>query len=118
MIIGVPTYDKENVAEHFGRTKYLLLINTETKESKVVENKHDEKLPALVLKENNVNEIIVSGIGYKALELLKKFRIKALKARYDNIEENIKHINELEEFNSNEGCEGEHHEHHTDNQIK
>ena len=110
MIIGIPTDNKENITQHFGRTKYLFLINTETKEERVIENKHDEKLPAIALKEQGVNEIIIKGIGYRALELLKKFGIKALKAKYDTIRDNLNNLNELEEIDEKEGCGGEHHE--------
>ena len=109
MKIAIPTQDKKTIASHFGRTKYLLIFDTNNKEKQFIENKHDEKLPAVSLKEQGVNEVIVTGIGYKALKLLDKFNIKVLKAEYEDIEENLKNIDKLRELSDKEGCQGEDH---------
>ncbi len=104
MKIAFPTNDGKNIFPHFGRVKYYLIYNDSTKEKKTIENNHDEKLPAVLLKELDIDEVVLLEAGENALKLLNKFGIKAVKAEGTNIEENINKIRELKEISKEDHC--------------
>jgi predicted Fe-Mo cluster-binding NifX family protein len=43
MIVAVPTDDGKMVSEHFGRAKYFLIIDTNSKSTNLVENPHEKE---------------------------------------------------------------------------
>ena len=104
MKVAFPTNDDKSIFPHFGRVNHYLIYDTSTKEKRIIKNNHDEKLPAVLLKELNINEVVLLGAGENALKLLNKFGIKALKAEKTNIEENIKKIKELKEISKENHC--------------
>ncbi|MCD6403942.1 MAG: NifB/NifX family molybdenum-iron cluster-binding protein [Nanoarchaeota archaeon] len=83
MRVAFPTEDGRRISEHFGRSKYFLIYDTETKEKKLVGNPHGEgpnvvghaKLLNLLLREE-VSKVICWNIGVRMREDLKKVGIK------------------------------------------
>ena len=106
MRIALPTEDNETIFPHFGRTPKFIIIDTETGESKTINNNHDEKFPATKLAEEKVNIVITNSLGNGAIAMLKNYNIKVLKAKYKRIKDNIEHLDELKE--PTKGCPGGH----------
>jgi len=83
MKVAFPTEDGRKISEHFGRSKYFLIYDTETKEKKLVENPHGEgpdvvghaKLLNLLLREE-VSKVICWNVGVRMREDLRRMGIE------------------------------------------
>lgn len=103
MIIAIPV-EKDSkeclVSEHFGRSNYFLIYNTEEKEYKFVENSARKssggagiKAAQIVVYENA--EVLVSPqLGQNAADVIKDARIKIYKAQAGTIKENLQALEE------------------------
>ncbi len=86
MIIGICA--KENglnspVADRFGRAEYYVLFNTESKESRTIENTAKNSASGAggravrLLDENGVTVALAPELGPKAMDAIKAFEIRA-----------------------------------------
>ena len=117
MIAAIPVEkdSKESlVSEHFGRSNYFLIYNTEGEEYKFIENPAAKspggagiKAGQLVVDENA--EVLVSPqLGQNAADVIEGANIKIYKAKAGNIEENLKALREEKLELLNEIHEGYH----------
>lgn len=74
MIIAIPTNDKKTISEHFGRSEYFLIYDTETKQKKYINNPH-------ATEENN---LMGHAKLLKALKTEKAEKIILLQRRHEN----------------------------------
>ncbi|MGC8516543.1 MAG: NifB/NifX family molybdenum-iron cluster-binding protein [Candidatus Acidifodinimicrobium sp.] len=98
MIIAIPTDDGNTVSEHFGHSKYFLLVDTEKKENnKLNENPHEKeeneaaghgKLLKMLV-ENKVNEVICSNLNPRMEKNLSSLKIGIKKVESGSNIENL-----------------------------
>ncbi|MCD6148845.1 NifB/NifX family molybdenum-iron cluster-binding protein [bacterium] len=83
---------EDEICHHFGRAKNFLIFNTEEKEIKIYPNpeaKGEAILPPEFLKQLGVDAVICFGLGPRAFNLFKNYKIKTKKAAKRTIKENI-----------------------------
>ncbi|WFA10176.1 NifB/NifX family molybdenum-iron cluster-binding protein [Tissierella sp. Yu-01] len=97
---------------HFGSAPYFMIYDMESKDSKLIDNKdqnheHGMCQPLKALNGEEVDAILVGGIGAGALMKLNAQDIKVYKASEGTIFKNLELIenNKLVEFNSDSSCE-------------
>ena len=83
---------KAEIALHFGRAKNFLLYDTEKGDFAVFKNPEIEgkELPPDFLARQKVQTVITFSLGERAIEKLKNYKIKTLKAVEGTILENLK----------------------------
>lgn len=84
---------KGKIAEHFGQAKYYLIYDTDGKEMTIKSNPEflgQPEMPPDFLNRLKVNSVITFGLGPKAYDKFKKYKIKMYKATPKTILENIK----------------------------
>lgn len=71
------------VDERFGRSKYILIYDSNTKNLEVIDNIQNSNLSsgagiqtASLILEKNVDAILTGRVGFKALDILKKSNVK------------------------------------------
>ena len=95
MKIAIPTNgDKleDEVALHFGKAKNFLIFDTEKENFKVYPNpeaKGEMILPPDFLKGLGVKGVICFGLGSRAFNLFKSYKIKTKKAVKKTVKKNI-----------------------------
>ena len=96
MKIAFPTNEKKGleskVAFHFGRAKFFLIFDTKKREFQILKNPEvfgGEKLPPDFLKDHKVEVVVVFGLGPKAIEKFKNYKIEMFKAEEGTIKENL-----------------------------
>ena len=101
------------VCEHFGSAPAFIVFNTETKEEKTVLNNdahhsHGMCSPLKALAGQQVDAIILSGIGRGALMRLTEAGIKVYKAFEGTVSENLKlfELGRLPQFRPGNVCTG------------
>lgn len=103
MIIAIPVEKdaKESlVSEHFGRSNYFLIYNTDAKEYRFVKNSAAKssggtgiKAAQIVVDENA--EVLVSPqLGQNAADVINEAKIKIYKAQVGTIKENLQALEE------------------------
>lgn len=97
---------------HFGSAPYFMIYDTDNKETKLIDNsdqnhEHGMCQPLKALNGEEVDAILVGGIGAGALMKLNSQNIKVFKAIEGTITKNLELIatNKLVEFNSDSSCE-------------
>lgn len=102
---------------HFGTAPFFLIYDLENEEIKVIENgdlnhSHGMCQPLKALGGENVDAILVGGIGAGALMKLNNQGIKAYKVTSETVLKNIELLknNKLGEFSANNSCN--HHDCH------
>jgi predicted Fe-Mo cluster-binding NifX family protein len=97
---------------HFGSAPYFMIYDTDKKESKIINNsdqhhEHGMCQPLKALNGEEVDAILVGGIGSGALTKLNAQDIKVYKASEGTISKNLELIknNKLVEFNVDSSCE-------------
>jgi predicted Fe-Mo cluster-binding NifX family protein len=103
MIIGIPV-DKStiegNISDHFGRTEFFLIWNTENEESKFIVNDAINAQggagikSAQLLVDNDVDAIISPRLGQNAFEVIDCADIKIYEPNGKSIEKNITALKE------------------------
>ncbi len=113
MIIGICAKKhglESDVADRFGRAEYYVLFNTETKETRTIENTAKNSASGAggravrLLDENGVGVALAPELGPKAMDAIKAFEIRAysygesktVKEALENYEAGI-----LKEFKTN-----------------
>lgn len=102
----------ESIAyNHFGTAPYFLIIDSETEDVKAIENgdlhhSHGMCQPLKALSGEEVDAILVGGIGAGAISKLNSQGIKVFKVANDTASKNIELFkkNELPEFSINHSC--------------
>jgi len=95
MKIALPTDGKtleDEVAEHFGRAKNFLIFDTKKQSFEVYPNpeaKGEMILPPDFLRRLQVDVVICFGLGARAFNLFKSYKIKMKRATKKTIKENI-----------------------------
>lgn len=90
--IAIPTSDKKNIEEHFGKTKYFYIFtleNGEIKDMKYFDSPdHQPGVFPKFLNEKNINIVVAYGMGSRAIEFFKEYKIETVlgaKGDIDNI---------------------------------
>ncbi|GAA0716459.1 NifB/NifX family molybdenum-iron cluster-binding protein [Clostridium malenominatum] len=96
---------------HFGSAPFFLIYDLEKGEIKVIENEdlhhaHGMCQPLKAIGGENVDAILVGGIGAGALTKLNNQGIKVYRVENETVAKNIELLkgNKLEEFSSNHSC--------------
>ncbi|NLM06013.1 MAG: dinitrogenase iron-molybdenum cofactor biosynthesis protein [Tissierellia bacterium] len=98
MKIAIPVDKKdlnEKLAEHFGRATYFLIYDTETKDSKFIENSAATSSGGAGIKaaqtvvDEGVEALITPRCGKNAAEVIKEADIKMYQSKDKTIQENI-----------------------------
>ena len=122
MIIGIPSNGSnfsDNISQHFGHCKFFLGIeisdNNQPKKSFELDNSNHSGCMQTVarMKERNVTDMIVSGIGGRPYMAMVQSGINVYRGVNGTIDDNVKLL--LEKKLTPLGgpsCEGEHHQNH------
>ena len=104
---------------HLGSASYFVLHDTETGETKVIRNsnehhEHGTCNPLHELSGENVNAVIVGGIGRRAFARLRQAGIRVYRATEAPARQNVREAQEgkLTEVTPEMACHGQGHEHH------
>lgn len=100
MRIAIPTNDGKTVSEHFGRSNYFFIYDSETKEKKLIDNPHKENIDdrvghALLLKSllnEKIDKVICYNLGMKMMNDLNKVNIGVEFSNEISIEKIIKQL--------------------------
>lgn len=85
-----------NIAEHFGQAKYFLIYDDDLEKFIIELNPEflgKLELPPDFLHRFKINVVITFGLGPKAYEKFKKYKIKMFKATPGAISKNIRLLN-------------------------
>ena len=106
------------VFSHFGSAPMFMLVDTEDNQATAITNSdqhhsHGACNPLQALKGQQVDGIIIGGIGAGALNHLQRSGLRVFKAQGTTVQENLEKIaqNSLPEFTIRDTCPG--HEHGT-----
>lgn len=98
MIIAIPADEKKpdsNVCASFGRAPYFLIYNTETKESKFIDNIAAGSRggagikAAQTIADNKADALLTPRCGQNAADVLNSANIKIYKTTASSVKENI-----------------------------
>ena len=95
MIIAIPSdsddFEKADIAQHFGRCYYYILLDSEGNHVKTIRNTSEHMggkgLPPELLKENEVDILICREMGPRAVNLCKELGIKPFICSSDNVKD-------------------------------
>ena len=80
----------------FGRTKYFIIVDPDSMEYEVVENKQNLNLPqgagiqaGKIIANNNVDAVITGNCGPKAFKVLKEAKIKIIMGNKGTVSEAV-----------------------------
>ena len=121
MKICIPTETdmgkKAKVYGHFGSAPYFTIYDTEKDDCQTIDNSnqhhtHGTCHPIDVLGSRNIDAVVCTGMGMRAIQKLNEAGIRAYKAAGVTVQEIIKkyQANELEEITLEDACS--HHECH------
>jgi len=103
---------ESEVYSHFGSASAFIIYDTEKKDFIISNNAdkqhlHGQCQPLNSLNGNNVNVVIVGGIGQRAIMKLNALNIKVFKSESGTVKENIDWFlnSRLEEFSPEYACE-------------
>lgn len=109
---------ESKVYGHFGSAPMFIVVDTELKEAKALDNSdkghgHGSCRPLKALGGEQVDAIVVGGIGAGALQGLNRAGLKVYQAQGSTVADNITYIAEkgLSEIASNQVCGGHGHGH-------
>ncbi len=98
---------------HFGSAPMFLLVDTEVNQSTVITNSdqhhsHGACNPLKALSGQQIDGIVVGGIGAGALNHLQRSGLRVFKAQGATVQENVEMIagNSLPEFTAQDSCSG------------
>lgn len=117
MKVCIPVKENKGVEsiafDHFGSAPFFLIYDLENEEIKVIENgdlhhAHGMCQPLKALGGENVDAVLVGGIGAGALTKLNNQGIKVYRVANDTAAKNIEMLkrNELMEFSIHHSCSG------------
>lgn len=117
MLICIPTNGNagmsETLSDHFGSAPYFTIYNSESGEIQTVQNRnsshaHGTCHPMTQLSRFKLNSIVCSGIGRRAIDMLKADGITVYQSDKDTVGEVVEQIksNSLEEIDPATACKG------------
>jgi len=117
MNICIPTIGNKGlddmIYEHFGSSSFFTIYNSDTKSIQAAENSnmhhnHGACQPLSVISDYNIDIILTSDIGKRAVQLLNSSGIKVYKLDGNTVKEAIKKFesNELVELTAENACRG------------
>jgi predicted Fe-Mo cluster-binding NifX family protein len=117
MLVCIPTNGKagmnESLSDHFGSAEYFTLYDSESGELQMVKNRnashaHGTCHPMTQLAKYHIDSIICSGIGRRAIEMLKNDGITVYQANKKTVNEVVEEIknNNLTEVDPAKACLG------------
>jgi predicted Fe-Mo cluster-binding NifX family protein len=90
------------LSEHFGYCKYFAIHNTETKETKFVENiidhTNEQISPVDQVLKFDINAVFTLGIGQRAIKLFNDKNITLKTGNYTKLSEVIDNVNNLKDL--------------------
>jgi len=115
MRICIPTETdlgkKAKVYSHFGSAPYFTIYDTEKDDCETVDNSSQHHIhgtchPMSTLESKNINAVVCTGMGMRAIQKLNQARIRAYKGSGANVQEIIKEYqaNKLEEITVENAC--------------
>ncbi len=115
MRICIPTETNEGksagVYGHFGSAPYFTIYDTEKDDCQTIDNSNQHHVhgscnPIEVLASKDIDAVVCSGMGMRAIQKLNQAGIRAYKASGSNVQEIIKkyQANELEEITVENAC--------------
>ncbi len=109
MLVAIPLEEnrdlESDVAEHFGRVRFFLIYDTESKAHRIIDFvKREEGVcaPAVVLVELGVDAVYVLGMGYRARCMLEEAGVVVLTGPYRRAKDVVENLDRLERFEG--GC--------------
>lgn len=120
MKVCVPTQKDNGINsfayEHFGSAPYFIIHDTDTKETKSIENTNQHHVhgscnPMAALGNDSVYAVIVGGIGKRAIEGLNATGIKVYRSLDGTVQENVNALikGALSELTPQNACGGHSH---------
>jgi len=119
MKIAIPVLNDQGVesktADHFGRSPYFTIINTETNQVKTIPNNSEHTggtgKPPELLKKQDVDTIVCSNLGPKAIQLCEKKDIEVYVGAKENVKKTIEawKQNKLNQATNQNACENHKH---------
>jgi predicted Fe-Mo cluster-binding NifX family protein len=114
MRIIIPTNSEKGlndiVANHFGRCETYTLINEKGELIKVIKNTSEHMggigLPPELMKKNKANVLLCKSLGFRALKLCEKYKIKVYTNQALTVKEifNLWKNNKLKEAGNENAC--------------
>ncbi|MBU3955725.1 NifB/NifX family molybdenum-iron cluster-binding protein [bacterium] len=115
MRICIPTENKDGlqakVNAHFGGSEYFIIYDTENNSCEVIDNKnlhheHGMCRPLIALEDQNIDIVVCSGMGARAVMKLNEGGIKAYRATAGTVSEIVESFNNnvLEEITAENSC--------------
>jgi len=115
MRICIPTENKDGlqakVNAHFGGADYFMIYDTVKKSFEIIDNAnlhhaHGMCQPLSILGDKNIDAVVCSGMGLRALEKLAEGGIKAYRANAGTVKDIIEQYknNSLELLTSDNAC--------------
>ncbi|MHA2245827.1 MAG: NifB/NifX family molybdenum-iron cluster-binding protein [Candidatus Hodarchaeales archaeon] len=130
MRVCIPSETKgglnDQIGYHFGRVPSYTIYDDNTKEVEIVQNTSTHmggtKLPAELLREQNIDVMICGGLGRRAIQLFEQYGIEVYIGAQGTVEDAIEQYNQdkLRMATDKDACEqhkyrgegvGEHHDH-------
>ncbi len=109
MLVAIPLEENKDlesaVAEHFGRARFFLIYDTESKAHRIIDLVKKEEgvcAPAAVLVELGVGAVYVLGMGYRARCMLEEAGVVVLTGPYRRAKDVVENLDRLERFEG--GC--------------
>jgi len=95
MKIAIPTMGnsgwEDRVGEHFGRVPYYAVIDTKTDELSFLDNSSEHMggrgLPARILSEHGIDEMVCQGLGRRAISLFDENGVKVYIGAYGTVKD-------------------------------
>jgi len=104
---------KESLDCHFGAARFFNIYDTETKKLDIIENNNDHHShgtcqPLAAFEHYNIDVVLTSGMGKKAVEILNSNNIKVFRLEGTTVEDAIQKFekNELTELTVDSACGG------------
>ncbi len=104
------------VYSHFGSAPFFVIIDTETGAARTVVNgdrhhAHGACNPIKAIGDQNIDAVVVGGIGAGALSRLNQLGVKVYRAQLPTIQENVPLLlaQQLQEYRLQESCGGHGH---------
>ena len=111
MRIAIPTDNLIDIAEHFGRCRYYIVLDENGEKIESIENTGQHMggkgLPPEILKENNIDVLLCRGLGPRAVIMCQSFGIDV----YVHPSKTVKEIfslwkdNRLEKATEEDACQ-------------
>jgi len=98
MRLGIPSESNggltDQIGYHFGRVENYTIYDADTEKVEIIKNtsthRGGTKLPAELLREHNVNVMLCSGIGRRAIQLFEQYGVEVFVGAQGTVEDAIR----------------------------